>query len=77
MAFTISRQRTAVEGNRRVKTFTGTVNIVGDTLVTGLRLVENYTVTSGGVHAVGATESGGTITFAGTTGAVSVRAEGY
>lgn len=77
MAFTLSRQRTAVEGNRRVKTFTGTVNIVGDTLVTGLRLIENFSVTSGATHAIGATESGGTITFAGTTGAVRVRAEGF
>ena len=76
MAFTETRRRTAVEGNRRVVTISGTVN-AADTLVTGLKICEHVSVLSGGNHAIGATVSGGTITFAGSTGAVLVRAEGF
>jgi hypothetical protein len=77
MAFTETRRRSAVEGNRRVVTIAGTVNVSTDTLVTGLKLCEHVSVLSGGAHAIGATVSGGTITFANTTGAVLVRAEGF
>jgi len=77
MAFTETRRRWAVEGNRRVVTISGTVNIAGDTVATGLKVCEHVGVLSGGAHAIGATVSGGTITFANTTGAVLVRAEGF
>lgn len=76
MAYTNTTERRSVIGNKRMVTSLGTVNIVGDTYDTKLKTIEAVSVNSGGVNAIGCTQSGGTITFAGAAGAVSVIAIG-
>jgi hypothetical protein len=62
-AVTEDRIRRLVMGNRRV--ITGQIDIAADadTLITGLKKVEHVSCTSPTNNGIGATISGGTITF--------------
>ena len=75
-AITVTRKRTHVYGNRRIMNFTITVVTTGDTLVTGLSVIETVTNNmNAGITAV--TASGGTLTFTGTATGLLVHVEGY
>ena len=76
MAYTNTKEVRVIMGNKRVVMSEGTVNIIGDTYDTKLRELDSVQVNSGSTNAIGCTYSGGAITFAGTTGAVSVLAIG-
>ncbi len=77
-AVTVDRVRSLVMGNRRVKTATVDIAADADTWVSGLKLIESLSALSETNNAIGATFSGGTVTFqtAGAENNVLVQAVG-
>lgn len=62
-AVTVDRKRSLVFGNRRVITATVDIAADADTWVSGLRIIESLSALSETNAAIGATFSGGTVTF--------------
>lgn len=62
-AVTVNRVRRNVMGNRRVLTANIDIATSGDTWETGLKIIESVNFLPDAAAAVGATVSGGTITF--------------
>ena len=62
-AVTVDRKRSLVFGNRRVITATVDITADADTWVSGLRIIESLSALSETNAAIGATFSGGTVTF--------------
>jgi hypothetical protein len=78
-AVTVDRSRTAVFGNRRVRLATVDIAADADTWVSGLRRIESLSAISETNAAIGATFSGGTVTFqtGGAESNVLVQAVGF
>ena len=69
-AATVNRRRSVVFGNKRVVLADVSIAANGDTFATGLHIIDSFSVDSSTTGAIGATKSGGTITFA-SGGAIS------
>lgn len=76
-AVTITSQRTNIDGSKREKTFLINIANTGDTLATGMRLINSVTFNDTAISK--AAVSGGTVTFT-TSGAVTaalIRVQGF
>lgn len=69
-AVTVNRQRMVVMGNKRVILADVSIAANGDTFATKLKIIDSASCDSSTTGAVGATKSGGTLTFA-TGGALA------
>lgn len=78
-AVTVDRRRSLVFGNRRVITAQVDIAADADTWVSGLKKIESLHALSDTANAIGATFSGGTVTFqtAGAEANVLVTAIGF